>query len=69
MQTQNPKIIYDILVAFGYMSEEFAPEIQTHHGDMILQFICKALEHPYQKVKFIAVKSLVNFETGLKENK
>lgn len=66
IQTSNPKIVYDILVAFGYMSEEFAPEIQTNYGDLILQFICKALEHPYPKVKYIAVKSIVNFETGIK---
>ena len=28
LQSDNPRIITDILVAMGYMSTEFAPEIQ-----------------------------------------
>ncbi len=28
LNTSNPRLIVDIVVAMGYMSEEFAPEIQ-----------------------------------------
>lgn len=36
LQSDNPRIIADILVAMGYMATEFAPEIQTNFGPMIL---------------------------------
>ncbi len=36
LQSDNPRIIYDILIAMGYMSTEFAPEIQINFGNMIL---------------------------------
>ena len=68
LSTKNPRLIYDVLVAMGYMAEEFAPEIQTNYGDTILQFIAQGLEHPYPKVKYIAVKCIQNFETGIKDH-
>jgi len=43
LNTTNPRLIVDIVVAMGYMSEEFAPEIQENYGDLILGFICKCL--------------------------
>jgi hypothetical protein len=36
LNTQNPRIIYDILITMGYMAIEFAPEIQINFGSMIL---------------------------------
>lgn len=53
----------------GYMSEEFAPEIQENYGDLILQFICKCLEHSYPKVQYKGALCIQNFEKGLSEHK
>jgi hypothetical protein len=36
LQSQNPRIMYDILITMGYMASEFAPEIQINFGSMIL---------------------------------
>jgi hypothetical protein len=65
LQSQNPRIIYDILIAMGYMSTEFAPEIQINFGTMIIEFILKALNHPMIKVQYKAVLCIINFEQGL----
>jgi importin-5 len=69
LQSDNPRIIYDILIAMGYMATEFAPEIQTNFGGMILEFIGKAMQHPLLKVQYKAVLCIVNFEQGLAEHK
>lgn len=69
LQSENPRIIADILVAMGYMSTEFAPEIQINFGTMILEFICKAMKHPIMKVQYRAVLCIVNFEQGLIDHK
>lgn len=65
LQVQDPKIIYDVLIAMGYMATEFAPEIQTNFGEMILKYILEALRHPYPKVQYKAVNCIVSFEQGL----
>ena len=69
LQSDNPRIISDILIAMGYMSTEFAPEIQTNFGTMILEFISKAMKHPLKKVQYKAILCIVNFEQGLAEHK
>jgi len=69
LNTTNPRLIVDIVVAMGYMSEEFAPEIQENYGDLILGFICKCLEHNYPKVQYKGALCIQNFETGLAEYK
>jgi hypothetical protein len=53
----------------GYMSTEFAPEIQINFGTMIIEFILKALNHPMIKVQYKAVLCIINFEQGLVQNK
>ena len=32
LQTENPRIVHDLLVAMGYMAEEFAPQYQRSYG-------------------------------------
>ena len=61
LQSDNPRIIADILVAMGYMATEFAPEIQTNFGSMILEFISKAMMHPILKIQYKAILCIVNF--------
>lgn len=61
LQSQNPRIIYDILITMGYMAIEFAPEIQINFGSMILEFIHNALCHPMQKIQYKAALCIVNF--------
>lgn len=68
LRSDNPRIIYDILIAMGYMATEFAPEIQVNFGAMILEFITNALKHPLLKVQYKAVQCIVNFEQGIAEN-
>ena len=68
LQSQNPRIIYDILVTMGYMASEFAPEIQTNFGDMILEFIYRGLCHPMIKVQYKAALCIVNFAEGIQEH-
>jgi hypothetical protein len=65
LQSQNPRIIYDVLITMGYMASEFAPEIQINFGGMILEFIYKALFHPLQKIQYKAALCIVNFEQGI----
>ncbi len=36
MKTSNPRIMHDVLMAMGYMSEEFAPDIQKNYGSLML---------------------------------
>lgn len=69
LQSTEPRIIYDVLIAMGYMSTEFAPEIQINFGSMILEYISKAMRHPLLKVQYKAVSCIVNFEQGLMEHK
>mgnify|MGYP000280076423 CR=1 FL=1 len=61
LQSDNPRIIYDILITMGYMATEFAPEIQNNFGTMILEFISKAMNHPMLKVQYKAILCIVNF--------
>lgn len=65
LNSENPRIIHDILIAMGYMASEFAPEIQTNFGVMILEFISRAMKHSLPKVQYKAVLCIVNFEQGL----
>lgn len=69
MKTANPRIMHDILMAMGYMSEEFAPELQQNYGNMMLEFIIACLQYPALKVQYKAVQCLQNFEKGLMEHK
>ena len=69
LQSDNPRITADILVAMGYMATEFAPEIQTNFGTMILEFISKAMVHPMLKIQYKAILCIVNFEQGLIDHK
>ena len=69
LQTNNSRIVHDILITLGYMSEEFSPEIQKNHGEIILKFIIHSLQYPCIKVQFKAVQSLINFEKGLNEHR
>ena len=69
MNTNDGRIMHDLLMAMGYMSEEFSPEIQRNYGQMILEFIVKSLQFPALKVQFKAVQCLQNFEKGLSEHK
>jgi hypothetical protein len=69
LNSDNPRIIHDILIAMGYMASEFAPEIQVNFGSMILDFIAKAMRHPIPKVQYKAVLCIVNFEQGLIDHK
>lgn len=69
LQSDHPRIIYDILIAMGYMTTEFAPDIQINFGTMILEFISKAMKHNMLKVQYKAVQCIVNFEQGLIEHK
>lgn len=61
LQSDDPRIINDILITMGYMATEFAPEIQVNFGTMILEFISKAMRHPMLKVQYKAVLCIVNF--------
>ena len=61
LQTENPRIIHDVLVAMGYFAEEFAPDFQKNYGDMVLQFINRGLAHPYPKVQYRSVQCIQNF--------
>jgi hypothetical protein len=36
MKNGNSRIMHDVLMAIGYMSEEFAPQLQQNYGNMIL---------------------------------
>lgn len=65
LSSQNPRIIYDVLVTMGYFSTEFAPDIQIYFGQMILQFITKALQHSMPKIQYKAAQCIVNFEQGI----
>lgn len=67
--SSDPRIMHDMLMAMGYMSEEFAPELQQNYGEMMLQFIVKCLQYPALKVQFKAVQCIQNFEKGLAEHK
>ena len=69
LNTNDGRIMHDLLMAMGYMSEEFCPEIQRNYGKMILEFIVKSLQFPALKVQFKAVQCLQNFEKGLAEHK
>jgi hypothetical protein len=69
LHSENPRIIYDILIAMGYMATEFAPEIQINFGSMILEFISKAMKHPLLKVQYKAVQCIVNFEQGIADHR
>lgn len=69
MQTQNPRLLHDILMVLGYMSEEFAPEIQINYGDMILNFIIACLKFPALKVQYMAIHCIQNFEKGITTHK
>jgi hypothetical protein len=61
--------MHDVILAIGYMSEEFGPELQQNYGDMILEFIIRCLQYPALKVQYKAVACLQNFEKGLAEHK
>ena len=61
LQSENPRIIYDVLVAMGYLASEFAPDVQIYFGEMILQFITRALQHHMQKIQYKAALCIVNF--------
>jgi hypothetical protein len=61
LQSQNPRIIYDVLITMGYMCNEFAPDIQINFGNMILEFICNAMNHPVTKIQYKAALCIVNF--------
>jgi hypothetical protein len=67
LHSSNPRIIYDVLIAMGYMASEFAPEIQKNFGAMILEFIYKALCHSMAKIQYKAALCIVNFEQGIAE--
>lgn len=69
MKSEHPRIIYDSLVVMGYMATEFAPEIQTNFGTMILDFISKSLSHGMLKVQYKAALCIVNFEQGLMDHR
>jgi hypothetical protein len=69
MKTNNPRIMHDILMALGYMSEEFAPELQVNYGNIMLEFIIACLQYPALKVQYKAVQCLQNFEKGLMEHR
>lgn len=69
VKTSSPRIMHDILMAMGYMSEEFAPEIQTTYGALMLEFIIACLQYPALKVQFKAVQCLQNFEKGLMDHR
>lgn len=69
LNSNEPRIMHDILVAMGYMSEEFCPEIQQHYGELILQFILKSLQFPALKVQYKAAQCLQNFQKGLAEHR
>lgn len=58
LNSQHPRIVHDILIAMGYMSEEFAPEIQQNYGATILGFIELNIVHAYPKVQYRAVQCL-----------
>jgi hypothetical protein len=61
--------MHDILMALGYMSEEFAPQIQQNYGNMMLEFIIASLQFPALKVQFKAIQCLQNFEKGLMDHR
>ena len=61
--------MHGILMVMGYMSEEFAPQIQINYGDMILGFIINCLKFPALKVKYMAVHCIQNFEKGITQHK
>jgi hypothetical protein len=69
MKTDNPRVMHDLLMAIGYMSEEFSPEIQQNYGGVILEFIISCLQYPALKVQYNAVACIQNFEKGLVEHK
>ena len=69
MNSNDPRVMHDILMAMGYFAEEFAPELQQNYGDMILQFVIKALQFPALKTQFKAVQCLQNFEKEMGKHK
>lgn len=69
MKTSHPRIMHDVLMALGYMSEEFSPELQKNYGNIMLEFIIACLNFPALKVQYKAVQCLQNFEKGLNEHR
>lgn len=61
--------MHDVLMAMGYMSEEFAPDIQKNYGNLMLEFVITCLQYPALKVQFKAIQFLQNFEKGLMEHR
>lgn len=69
LNSRDPRIMHDILMAMGYMAEEFAPQMQQNYGELMLQFIIQSLQFPALKVQYKAVQCLQNFEKGIADNK
>jgi hypothetical protein len=69
MKSEHPRIMHDLLMAIGYMAEEFSPELQQNYGAVILEFVIRCLQYPALKVQYKAVACIQNFEKGLDEHR
>ncbi len=61
MNTPNPKIMHDIIHTFGYLSEEFFPDIHLNYGKMIMELIIKGLTCNMMKLQHKSIQCITSF--------
>lgn len=69
VETTNPRVLNDVIVVFGYLCEEFCPELQTSYSSLVLNLIVKCLQHPMPKLRMNGVKCIQNYCSKLDEHK
>lgn len=69
METSNPRVMNDVITVFGYLSDEFCPEIQNNYGKMILTLIVKGLSNPLPKLQLKSVQCIQNYCGKLDDHK
>jgi hypothetical protein len=60
-ETENPRVLSDIIVLLGYLCEEFSPAIQNRYDGIVLNLIIKCLRHPLPKLQINALKCIQNY--------
>ena len=69
VETPNPRVLNDVIVVFGYLCDEFCPDIQTTYSTLVLNLIVKCLRHPMPKLQMNGVKCIQNYCSRLDEHK
>lgn len=57
------------MVVFGYLCDEFCPELQTNHSTLVMGLIVKCLRHTMPKLQMNGVKCIQNYCSKLEEHK